>query len=159
MMIQTCIENTNGSRTPGNGHVNLPAVPWFSSTDVMFLCGDINVNYLDSGSNDRKLLSDLLACFNLTITSVLPTRLFVNAGGKTTSAKLDYVLTNAGRDQFEVEVVKANLSDHKIIKLDAFFASPIPLPIRLSPRSVRIITDFTLNNFATILANTDFVDL
>ncbi|KAK9876409.1 hypothetical protein WA026_012723 [Henosepilachna vigintioctopunctata] len=85
-------------------------------TDVMFLCGDINVNYFDSGSNDRKLLSDLLGCFNLTVTSVLSTRLFVNAGGsKTTSAKLDQVLTNSDRHQFEVEVVKENLSDHKIM--------------------------------------------
>ncbi|KAK9883016.1 hypothetical protein WA026_001229 [Henosepilachna vigintioctopunctata] len=115
-----------------------------SRTDVMFLCGDINVNYLDSGSNDRKLQSDLLGCFNVTVTSVLPTRLFVNTGGKTTSAKLDFVLTNAERDQFEVE---ANLSDHKIIKLDFFSDSPL------------LINDFTLNNFATILANTDFVDL
>ncbi|KAK9874045.1 hypothetical protein WA026_002401 [Henosepilachna vigintioctopunctata] len=128
-------------------------------TDVMFLCGDLNVNYLDSCSNDRKLLSDLLGCFNLTVSSLLPTRVFLNSVGKTTSAKLDYVLTNAERDQFEVEVVEANLSDHKIIKLDLLSVFLLPLPISSPLKSVRIINDSSLNSFVTMLASTDFAAL
>ncbi|KAK9882558.1 hypothetical protein WA026_021908 [Henosepilachna vigintioctopunctata] len=125
-------------------------------TDVMFLCDDISVNYLDSAINDRKLLSDSL---NLTVISVLPISLFFNAGDKTTNSKLDYVLTNAERNQFEVVVVEANLSDHTIINLDFFFSSPLLSPISSPPKSVRIMNDFTLSSFYTMLENTDFDNL
>ncbi|KAK9882180.1 hypothetical protein WA026_019694 [Henosepilachna vigintioctopunctata] len=149
-----------GIRVTTQNHILYNALEYCSArTDVMFLCGDLNVNYLDSCSNDRKLLSDLLGCFNLTVSSLLPTRVFLNSVGKTTSAKLDYVLTNAERDQFEVEVVEANLSDHKIIKLDLLSVFLLPLPISSPLKSVRIINDSSLNSFVTMLAGTDFAAL
>ncbi|KAK9871621.1 hypothetical protein WA026_013002 [Henosepilachna vigintioctopunctata] len=149
-----------GIRVTTQNHILYNGLEYCSArTDVMFLCGDLNVNYLDSCSNDRKLLSDLLGCFNLTVSSLLPTRVFLNSVGKTTSAKLDYVLTNAERDQFEVEVVEANLSDHKIIKLDLLSVFLLPLPISSPLKSVRIINDSSLNSFVTMLASTDFAAL
>ncbi|KAK9873034.1 hypothetical protein WA026_020767 [Henosepilachna vigintioctopunctata] len=128
-----------GIRVTTQNHISYNALEYCCArTDVMFLCDDLNVNYLDSCSNDRKLLSDLLGCFNLTVSSLLQTRVFLN---------------------YVVEAVEANLSDHKIIKLDLLSVFLLPLPISSPLKSVRIINDSSSNSFVTMLASTDFAAL
>ena len=61
---------------------------------------------------DTKLLRDVLDCFDLTITTNEPTRIFTNAHGHTTFSCIDYMVTNYFRDLVKCEICNLNIADH-----------------------------------------------
>lgn len=65
-----------------------------SIVDNIFLCGDLNIDFSKNGCRLRSLLIDLLDCFNLNVTNLEPTRVFVDRNGRITATKVDYILTN-----------------------------------------------------------------
>lgn len=79
--------------------------------DNIMLCGDINVNYLVD-SQAKKLLCDLLDSYGLEFKNMESTRIYCNKNGFTSSAKIDYFLTNIPQELYEECVKNLNVADH-----------------------------------------------
>lgn len=87
-----------------------------SKNDYIFICGDLNIDYLVE-SMQKHLLVDLLLGYNLHVSSSSPTRVFTNKHGVTSTSKVDYIITNSNSDSYVANVFEANFSDHRILSL------------------------------------------
>lgn len=89
--------------------------------DIVFLCGDLNINYLIDSSRSKQLLDDLLKCFNLKITSLCPTRIITDLSNRSTSTKVDYIVSNCDLNCCKTNVFPPHFGDHLAIVLDYYF--------------------------------------
>lgn len=140
----------------------------FKQVDILFLCGDLNVNYLLLDNPQKQNLDDLLMCFNLKVTSTEPTRIVTNINQLTTISKIDYILTNACSDSYVTNVFEGNMGDHKVLSLDYYISMPVISEKsendwidsrKVSPRALNNLSDFiTTVNFDTLYMHTDVDD-
>lgn len=126
-------------------------------TDHMFVCGDLNVDFLKINCRNRKLFIDLLECYSLNVTSKDPTRIFTDVTGYTSTSKVDYILTNANPSDCTVEVLEAHISDHRIISLK--FVTELNFDTRPSPKLIRNLSQCNLNDFASRISNNVFAEM
>lgn len=93
--------------------------------DILFVCGDLNVNYLLPNNPQKQILDDLLVCFNLKVTSTEPTRIVTSINNLTTISKVDFILTNACSDCYESNVFEGHMGDHRVFTLDYYISMPV----------------------------------
>lgn len=149
---------------PCSGNVNIFFDALFSAlqscldhVDYIFLCGDLNIDYLKSNCNSRKLLIDLLDCFNLKITSNDATRMFTNINGSTSITKVDYIIANAELLSYKASVFEAHISDHRAILLNTNLR-PVYRDKHKS-KMVRRLSAENLCNLSSCLSDHNFVEL
>lgn len=82
--------------------------------DVLFLCGDLNINYLNQTCERKQFLDDLLYCFDLRVTSLEPTRVFTNVNNLKSTSKINYILTNTNIE-FKSKVFDGHFGDHRVL--------------------------------------------
>ncbi|KAL3289998.1 hypothetical protein HHI36_023376 [Cryptolaemus montrouzieri] len=97
--------------------------------------------------------------------SLVPTRVYTNVGGSTSSSKNDYILTNADIDSYETKVFEAHIGDHKALSLVYCFKnsinknSPVVKLMKtrnITPRSLDRLVDAVSNvSFEHIYASSD----
>lgn len=126
----------------------------------IFLCGDLNINYLVN-SSIKQSFDDLLLCYSLKVTSMTPTRVVTNYLGQTSISKVDYILTNVELCYCMSNIYEAHLSDHRICCLS--YSIPV-INTSLSDtgpkyREFRDLSDDNLNNLAYALARTGFNEI
>lgn len=122
--------------------------------DVIFVCGDLNVNYLKVDCTNRKLFIDLLDCFHLRLTSQEPTRVFTDKTGRTFVSKVDYVLTNADQSDLDVKVFEPYVSDHRAIILQ--FRARLEVNTQSRLNYVRNLCQENLDTFVFQISNCKF---
>lgn len=135
----------------------------YKSAEVVFLCGDLNVNYLLGKCAQKLLLDDLLHCFDLRVTSLEPTRVHTNVNGLTTVSKVDYILTNASLNFCRTKVFDSHLGDHKVSMLEYSYGSVIhenereSMLVRdVSPRSLDCLRHFMSGiSFDSVYSDSD----
>lgn len=128
-----------------------------TSADVIFVCGDLNVDFLKIDSANRKLLVDLMNCFNMNVSSNDPTRVFTDVTGHTSISKVDYVLTNANLVDCNVKVYEPHISDHRAITLE--FQINLPLKNHDVSKLVRDLCPQNLKDFEYCISNCDFQEM
>lgn len=128
-----------------------------NSVDVIFVCGDLNVDFLTPNSTNCKLLIDLLNCFSLSTSSRDPTRIFTNVTGHTSISKVDYVLTNAKLSSCNTNVFEGHISDHRVISLD--FLADLKYNNKPLSRLVRDMSRQNLDQFAFMISQNDFSEI
>lgn len=89
----------------------------------LFVCGDLNIDYL-TDSHNKKLLDEVLTSYNLKTTSMVPTRIFINKLGQISSTKVDYILSTVESEFCNSCVYDAHFSDHRVFNLECFLFSP-----------------------------------
>lgn len=131
----------------------------FKVVKYIFLCGDLNIDWLKNDHNVN-MFRDLLICFGLRITSMEPTRIFTNICGYTSQSIVDYILTNVDLTECESNLLEAVVSDHKILLLE-FTYDAMLTPRREKPgkKLLRVISDLTLNQFVENLSEISFEHL
>lgn len=130
-----------------------------------FLCGDLNVNYLQVDSKRKQLLDDLFNCFQLKTTSLHPTRIFTNISGQKSCTKIDYIVTNVDLDACETDVFPPHFGDHYGLLLDHFVENlentyertcHRKLSRNMSPENLaRLANDISETPFDVIYENSD----
>lgn len=149
---------------PGSGNVenfleriSLSLNHCYRSADLLFLCGDLNIDFLKVGCKSRILLLDLMECFNLKRSSNEPTRVFSDITGHVSISKLDYILTNAELENCNVEVYDAFISDHRIVSLE------LPMNFNIKTQNVhkiiRNLSQHNIDNFVYSISQCQFCDI
>jgi len=112
------------------------------STNII-LCGDFNINFLESTSRIT-LLESLLASYNLYSTIKFPTRNFINS-----HTLVDNIFININRFDFSATPLINGLSDHdaQIMALSDIMCSPPKQP----PTYIRIIDNNSTRKFSELL--------
>ena len=77
------------------------------TSNILFVCGDMNINYLI-----ENMYKQLLDNYNLTCTSTKPTRINKNKLGNSSDSMIDYIFTNLDRNQYNTIVLQPNIADH-----------------------------------------------
>lgn len=85
--------------------------------DIIFVCGDLNVNYFNQSCTRKQLLDDLFYCFDLRVTSMEPTRVLTNVNNLTSVSKIDYILANTNIN-FKSKVFDGHFGDHRVLMLE-----------------------------------------
>jgi len=113
------------------------------STNII-LCGDFNINFLESTSRIM-LLESLLASYNLYSTIKFPTRNFINS-----HTLIDNIFININRFDFSATTLINGLSDHdaQIMALSDIMCSPPKQP----PTYIRIIDNKSTRKFSELLS-------
>lgn len=124
--------------------------------DIIFLCGDLNINYLMSTCPRKQLLDDLLQCFDLRVTSSDPTRVYINVNNLKSVSKIDYILTNAPSDSCNSRTFEGHLGDHKVIALDYINESTANAKTVHERGFVRNVSPRSLNNLALFMETVSF---
>ncbi|XP_045479783.1 uncharacterized protein LOC123684536 [Harmonia axyridis] len=124
--------------------------------DIIFLCGDLNINYLMSTCPRKQLLDDLLQCFDLRVTSSDPTRVYINVNNLKSVSKIDYILTNAPSDSCNSRTFEGHLGDHKVIALDYVNESTSNAKTVHERGFVRNVSPRSLNNLALFMETVSF---
>lgn len=126
--------------------------------DNLFVCGDLNIDFLKSDCNIKRSLSDLLYCFNLHVTSHDATRVFTYSSGRTSSSKVDYILSTADQKCCKSRTTEANISDHRVLSLDYC----VDINVKSSNtqpiirKSIRSFSDRNFANFVVSLPDISF---
>ncbi|XP_044755601.1 uncharacterized protein LOC123314388 [Coccinella septempunctata] len=123
----------------------------FARSDLIFVCGNFNINYFAP----HNYLDYLLLRYNLKITSTEPTRIFTDRNGKTSSSKIDYILTNASTDFLSVGVFESNIADHKAIRLIFNYNTDVETTKPVL-RSFRLLKNENLQILSEMAASTCF---
>lgn len=126
------------------------------STDI-FLCGDLNINYLDNNVF-KQSFDDIILSYNLQVTSLTPTRVVTNCLGQTSVSKVDYILTNVDNSQWDSNIYEAHFSDHRICSLKYHiqhnqFETTNYKPIK---QQYRDVSDHNITNLVSILSKIQF---
>ena len=110
------------------------------NSNIVF-CGDLNINFLQD-SNEKRLLLDFFNNFNLSETSLEPTRIYINKNSRTSSSKIDYLAVNHSHESKTV-IVQPNIGDH----LATVHTFKIPLITKQSdiPYQNRDLSEHNLN--------------
>lgn len=122
-----------------------------TGSNIVFICGDFNINYY----NSHNYLDYLLSSFNLTVTSEEATRVFTNRNGTISSSKIDYILTNADPKLISTTVHDCNIADHKAIKLQYCYGERIQSS-KPAPRSYRLLSEDGLRGLRLRTGRTSF---
>ncbi|KAK9891831.1 hypothetical protein WA026_016630 [Henosepilachna vigintioctopunctata] len=83
-------------------------------SDHVFICDDLNIDYLSESSYKQHLL-DLLDCFDLKVATSKPSRVFSNIRGKTSISQIDYIITSSNIQPYSEDVIETHFSDHRAI--------------------------------------------
>ena len=83
-----------------------------SNTTNLIICGDININYLQS-SNYKTQLDNLLASYNLSTAVDFPTRITKNTSTATDNIFID----KTKNSDYTIEPIINSLSDHDVQEL------------------------------------------
>lgn len=125
--------------------------------DTIFVCGDLNIDFLKKNCQMCKKFVDLLECFGLSVSSQLPTRIFTDINGKTSISKVDYILTNADLSNCAVEVYEAHISDHRVLSLE--LCTNFNISTISSSKFVRNMSKHNLSNFVDCIRKESFQDI
>lgn len=123
-------------------------------SDVIFLCGDLNVDYLVDDTR-KKLLKDLFLSFNLNVESLEPTRVFTDKWGNTSSTKVDYIVNNSLQGNVCVDVRESFISDHRAVILDYCSQSGFDLDNDYA-RVSRCVSPDNLEYLSLLVGQADF---
>ena len=69
------------------------------TSKILFVCREMNINYLIENMY-KQFLTDLLDNYNLTCTSINPTRIYKSKLRNSSGSVIDYVFTNLDRNQY-----------------------------------------------------------
>lgn len=123
------------------------------------LCGDFNINYLES-QPEKIYLCDLLQAHRFKFTVNVPTRVFKDVNGHISSSCIDYMVTNLPQEAYVVNVTDPTLGDHYALILTC------TLNIKQFDKSsgneviyARSINDVNLNEFNHHLRSTNWNEM